>query len=49
METQLDHAERSEAAAAYTRSEHLVERSKIMDDWSALVSVLESSNNFGLH
>lgn len=49
VETQLDHAERSEAAAAYTRSEHLVERSKIMDDWSALVSVLESSNNFGLH
>lgn len=33
LETQLEHAERSKVVAAYARSEHLVERRKIMDDW----------------
>ena len=36
LETQLDHAERSKVVAAYTRSEHLVERRKIIDDGGVL-------------
>lgn len=45
LETQLDHAERSKVVAAYARSEHLVERRKIMDDWGELVASMESSDN----
>lgn len=45
LETQLDHAERSRVVAAYARSEHLVERRKIMDDWGELVAAMESGDN----
>ncbi|WP_326536306.1 tyrosine-type recombinase/integrase [Pseudorhodoferax sp.] len=45
LETQLDHAERSKVVAAYARSEHLVERRKIMDDWGELVAAMESGSN----
>lgn len=45
LETQLDHAERSKVVAAYARSEHLVERRKIMDDWGGLVAAMESGDN----
>jgi integrase len=41
MERQLDHAERSKVVAAYARSEHLVERRKMMHDWGALVAAME--------
>ena len=42
LERQLDHSERSKVVAAYARSEHLVERRKIMDDWGELVQQLET-------
>lgn len=45
LERQLDHAERSKVVAAYARSEHLEERRKIMDDWGALVTALETGAN----
>jgi integrase len=45
LETQLDHAERSKVVAAYARSEHLVERRKIMDDWGGLVAAMERGDN----
>ena len=42
---QLDHAERNKVVAAYARSEHLVERRKVMDDWGMLVSTLAAGDN----
>jgi len=42
LERQLDHAERSKVVAAYARSEHLDERRRLMDDWSAVVLALEN-------
>lgn len=45
LETQLDHAERSKVVAAYARSEHLVERRRIMEDWGGLVAAMESGDN----
>ena len=45
LETQLDHAERSKVVAAYARSEYLVERRKIMDDWGMLIQSMESGSN----
>lgn len=45
LETQLDHAERSKVVAAYARSEHLVERRRIMDDWGELVAAMEGGDN----
>jgi integrase len=45
LETQLDYAECSKVVAAYARSEHLVERRKIMDDWGDLVAAMERGDN----
>ncbi|MCW5669760.1 MAG: integrase arm-type DNA-binding domain-containing protein [Hydrogenophaga sp.] len=45
LERQLDHAERNKSVAAYARSEHLVERRKIMNDWANLVDALTVGGN----
>lgn len=45
LERQLDHAERNKSVAAYARSEHLVERRKIMSDWANLVDELTAGGN----
>jgi integrase len=45
LEAQLDHAERNKVVAAYARSEHLVERRQLMEDWGAFVASLEAGSN----
>ncbi|KAK6030298.1 site-specific recombinase, phage integrase family [Ostertagia ostertagi] len=42
LERQLDHAERNKVVAAYARGEHLDERRRLMADWGAVVTALES-------
>ena len=44
LERQLDHAEQSKVVAAYARSEHLVERRALMDDWGTLIESIGSAN-----